>query len=119
MGLSLASCVPSSQSGHRHGQARLEGRASCEIFTELLAFFYSNCDQSNTSQLCQPAGVATVKPTHNEAYPPAFNMCSRLVTPNLDSSSKTPIRAASSTNRGPGPLGVGSTPQRTGLQGCQ
>merc|ERR1712183_42589 len=71
MGLSLASCVPSSQSGHRHRQARLEGRASCEIFTELLAFFCSNCDQSNTSQLCQPAGVATVKPTHNEAYPPA------------------------------------------------
>merc|ERR1712183_305361 len=115
MGLSLASCVPSSQSGHRHGQARLEGRASCEIFTELLAFFCSNCDQSNTSQLCQPAGVATVKPTHNEAYPPAVLSSS----PGPCSPTSSQITATCTTHRRPRPLGVGPAPQWAWLQGSQ
>ena len=48
----------------------------------------------------------------------AFIICC-LELPNPDSSTKTPIQAACSTNRGAGPLGVGWTPQRTRLQGGQ
>merc|ERR1712008_129060 len=99
---SLASCVPS-QSCHWRG-----GRASCEIFTELSsAFFCSNCDPSFTSQLCQPQGVATVKPTHNEPYPPAGLSSS----PGPSSPTSSQITAPCPTHPRSQPMGVGPAPQ--------
>jgi len=92
----------------------------CQIKINLFLFCIHSCGWEELKVQYQ-SGQLNLDKIHTikDTFVSAFNMCRLVGTANLDSSPKAPIRIACSANRGPRPVGVGRTPERSGLQGSQ